>query len=498
MQMSLRAQSAYDAVDYPSYSYPETHPDRMAAMAILHGLSPAPANRCRVLEIGCNEGANLIPMAYALPESEFVGFDLAALPVERGQKRIDALGLTNIRIFVSDLMEVGGELGRFDYILAHGLYAWVPEPVRDRLLALCGELLTPGGVAFVSYDALPGGHLRRMTREMMLFGVKQIADAKTRAIQARGLLQMVLEARPEGDAYRQLLTRQVESMEKRNPETIYHDELAEEYHPVLFTEFVEHAGKHGLQYLSEASLPPPDDAGQKPEFQQALESVAGSDILKREQMMDFARMRVFRETLLCRSERVVQRDFPADHLRRLLVASQTTSGAGQTAGAREFRTPTGIKLETNHPGVIALLEMLEAAWPHVLSLEELEPRLQQAGLALDSEGATLLLQLAAARMIVFHAWKAPLSEGISARPRASAASRQEAGMRPYATTLGHATASMRDPIVRSLFLLLDGTRDRNALLDTMHSAYPEIPCEELGKKIEQALEFFYQSALLEA
>ena len=466
-------------------------------MAILHGLSPAPVDRCRVLEIGCNEGANLIPMAYALPRSEFVGFDLAATPVERGQKRINALGLTNIRIAVGDLIEGGGELGHFDYILAHGLYSWVPEPVRDRLLALCGELLTPDGIAYVSYDALPGGHLRRMTREMMLCGVKEIANAEARAIQARGLLQMVLEARPEGDPYRQLLAKQVDSMEKRNPQTIYHDELAEQYHPVLFTEFVEHAGKHGLQYLSEATLPPPDDAGRRPEFQQALDNVAGGDILIREQMMDFARMRVFRETLLCRTECAVRRDFPAEHLRRLQVTSQTTSTVGQ-AGAREFRTPTGIKLETNHPGVIALLEMLETAWPHALSLEDLEPRLKHAGLTMDSEGAALLMQLAPARMIVFHAWKAPLAERISAQPKASAGGRQEAAMRPYATTLRHATASMRDPIARRLFLLLDGTRDRNALQDAMHSEYPEIPSADLGKRIEQALDIFYQSALLEA
>jgi SAM-dependent methyltransferase len=467
-------------------------------MAILHGLSPAPIDRCRVLEVACNEGGNLIPMAYALPKSEFVGFDLAHLPIERGQQRIRELGLTNVRIFAGDLMEVGAELGQFDYILAHGLYAWVPEPVRDRLLRVCGELLAPNGVAFVSYDALPGGHFRRMTREMMLFGVKDIADAKERITEARGLLQLVLEARPEGDAYRQLLKKQVERMEKRNPQSIYHDELADEYHPLLFTEFVEHARQHGLQYLSEAALPPPDDVGHKPDFQRAIENAVGGDVLKQEQMMDFARMRVFRETLLCRAECVVRRDFPAEHLRRLLVASQSSSAPGQAVGAKFFSTPTGIKVETNHTGVIALMEMLEEAWPHALPLEELEPRLAEAGLVLDTEGAALLMQLAVARLIVFHAWKAPLAEGVSARPRASAISRQEAGLRPYATTLMHATSNLSDPVLRSLLLLLDGTRDRNALQEAMQAAHPELAGAELEKQIERALGVFYQAALLEA
>src|ERR1700722_10183327 len=99
------AHDPYDSLAYPGFSFPDTHPDRLAAMAILHGLSPAPVEHCRVLEIGCNEGANLIPMAYAIPSSEFVGFDLAGLRIEYGQERIRALGLKNIRLFQGDLLE---------------------------------------------------------------------------------------------------------------------------------------------------------------------------------------------------------------------------------------------------------------------------------------------------------------------------------------------------------------------------------------------------------
>jgi hypothetical protein len=97
-----------------------------------------------------------IPVAYAMPDSELVGFDLARLPIERGQERIRELGLEEYSHFSRQSAECGAELGRFDYIIAHGFYAWVPEPVRDRLLALCGELLTANGVAFVSYNALAG------------------------------------------------------------------------------------------------------------------------------------------------------------------------------------------------------------------------------------------------------------------------------------------------------------------------------------------------------
>src|ERR1022692_992009 len=104
-------QDSHNTFAYPGFPYPNTHPDRLAAMAILHGLSPAPVEHCRVLEIACNEGANLIPMAYAIPGSEFVGFDLAGLPIGRGEERVHELGLRNVRLFEGDLLGVGTELG---------------------------------------------------------------------------------------------------------------------------------------------------------------------------------------------------------------------------------------------------------------------------------------------------------------------------------------------------------------------------------------------------
>ena len=254
-------QDAYDAVAYPGYPYPRTHPDRLAVMATLYGLDPAPVESCRVLEIGCNEGANLVPMAYAIPGGEFVGFDLAGLPIARGQRRIAELGLTNIRLFQADLMQgdlLSGE-PEFDYIIAHGVYAWVGEAVRDRLLALCRERLAPNGIAFVSYAALPGGHVRNLVREILLDGVAGTGQAHGDPAHgdpvqdvSRGLelLRFIVESRDEGDPLRALLEQEEKQLTRKGAQVVYHDELSREYRPVSFSSFMGHAGRHGLQYLS--------------------------------------------------------------------------------------------------------------------------------------------------------------------------------------------------------------------------------------------------------
>src|SRR5258708_26892960 len=119
----------YDEIPYPGQPFSQTHPDRMATLAILHGLTPPAVERARVLELGCGDGANLIPMALALPQGKFVGIDLSGRAIAAGQDIASQLELGNISLRQLNMMEIGRDFGEFDYIIAHGLYAWVPEVV---------------------------------------------------------------------------------------------------------------------------------------------------------------------------------------------------------------------------------------------------------------------------------------------------------------------------------------------------------------------------------
>ncbi len=491
-------QNPYDAVAYPRLAFSDTHPDRLATMAILHGLSPAPVERCRVLEVACNEGANLIPMAYAIPGSEFVGFDLARAPIERGQERIRELGLKNIRIFVADLLEVGKELGEFDYIIAHGFYSWVPAPVRERLLLLCNEMLAPNGIAFVSYNALPGGFVRDAIREMMLYRVESTERLEQQVGEAFEFVHFLLAARPEDDPFRHLLEAHLKKMEEHSAPSTFHDELSEAFYTLSFTEFMQQAHRYGLQYLSEAALPPPPDPCYRQEIRAAVEAMARGEVIALEQMLDFARARKFRQTLLCRADRAVRRDYPAESFRRLLLASPATAMQGEKPGATVFTLPGDIKMEANHPGVIALMQQLERSWPRAIACEEIEQRLAGTGLALDAHGAVLLMRLAVSKFVELHAWRPRLPAGIPQRPRATASSRQEIRTHPQATTLVHSMVKLEDTVAQRFLLLLDGTRDRDALLEALAAEFPEIPRQELGKQLEPSLEYFYRAGFIEA
>ena len=104
----------YDEVSYQTYPRRQTHPNRLAAVATLFGMKPVPVVRCRVLELGCGTGGNLIPLAFHLPESHFTGIDLATQPIASARQSARDLDLRNLDLRVADLRELTSDDGEFD------------------------------------------------------------------------------------------------------------------------------------------------------------------------------------------------------------------------------------------------------------------------------------------------------------------------------------------------------------------------------------------------
>ncbi len=168
--------NSYDEVPYSHQPYPQSHPDRLATLGRLFGLSPSPITHCRVLELGCARGGNLIPMAFHLPNSEFIGVELSARQAEMARKTVQDLNLDNVRVENASILDVDRSWGTFDYIISHGVYSWVPEEVQDRILTISSRNLAPQGIAYISYNTYPGWHMRGMVRDMMLFHANQFPD----------------------------------------------------------------------------------------------------------------------------------------------------------------------------------------------------------------------------------------------------------------------------------------------------------------------------------
>ena len=180
--------NTYDEVPYPGGAFRASHPSHLGMVAKLFSLHPKPPSDCRVLELGCSMGSNLIPMAEGLPGSEFVGIDYGERQIEAGTKIIQDLGMENIQLQLKSILDVQEDLGKFDYILCHGVYSWVPKDVQQKILKIGKTHLSENGIMYVSYNTYPGWHFRGVVREMMRYHVEDFPSPREKVGQARGLL----------------------------------------------------------------------------------------------------------------------------------------------------------------------------------------------------------------------------------------------------------------------------------------------------------------------
>ncbi len=472
--------TSYDSVAYPGYTHPQTHPGRLGIIGTLFGLEPAPVNYCRVLELACGNGANLIPMAWCAPQSEFVGIDLAGQPIARGQQMIQDLGMTNVRLVHGSVTDIPDDWGRFDYIIAHGLYSWVPAEVQKQILSVCRRLLAPQGIAFISYNALPGCHIRFMLREMMLFHVRGCDSPDQRVKQALTLARFLVEGQSTSDEYRLWMKAELERVIGYDEGHLYHDELAEVNEPLYFRQFVERAAAHGLQYLGEADYFEMTDYPFKGSVRQALEQLA-PDRLLREQYMDFLKCRRFRQTLLCHHEVKLRTEPQVEKVDRFVVASAARCAAGKPdlrAGVScVFEAPKGAKVETDLPLGKAALTVLETVWPLPLPFEELflqaTQALKQEGMPAEDNPAArealrgFLLRLYGAGVLEFNLTMPAVARSAGERPVVHPIARWQAQRGDVVTSLFHIAVKVEDEIGRNLLCWLDGTVDRNTLVERL-------------------------------
>ena len=244
---------AYEALPYAGRAYARTHPDRLGLVGALHGIDTVDPASARVLEIGCAAGDNLLPIAVQYPGATCVGVDLAQVHVDRARQAIDALGLDNATVHPGSVADLDASDGPYDYVIAHGVWSWVSPELQERLFAVCRDLLAPGGVAYVSYNALPGQHVDQWLRTVMKHHVRGLPPAEA-VEQARAFLGLVgnsLDHR--GDLLEAGLFRAAAAEARTLHDAFFfHDYLGDEHHPARVADFVARARAHGLDYLGDA------------------------------------------------------------------------------------------------------------------------------------------------------------------------------------------------------------------------------------------------------
>ncbi len=497
----------YDAVEYEALEHVHAHPDRIAVVAALGGLTPPRVDNCRVLEIACAVGGNLLPMAEQMPGSRFVGIDLSPRQIESGAAIVREIGLMNIELRCQDLMDFPEDAGEFDYIIAHGFYSWVPAIVRERLMQVCRRHLSKNGLAYISYNTLPGWRAKGVIRDMMLYNARGATSPAERATRGREMVQLIAENISYGGFYRNMMKDSQKSISNAVDSYLLHEQMEAVNDAFYLRDFVSQARGHGLTFIGDTNAS--DDYWNRiPASARDTISKLSADSVERDQYMDFLTNRMFRRSVLCRAEAAnITHESAASQIRKLYIAGNPTeTSAGTNAAGRsviEFGTKDD-KVQLSDARPIAAMRRLREAWPSALSFSDLAAAALEA--APENQRDSEKNAVAMAHVIetcyslgIVELWTRPtdhIARVPGEFPRATRLARWQAVTLATVTSLRH-TRVVTEPALRQLLPLLDGTRDIDALAAEVAKQNKPTPDRQtLKKMIGLALQQLATASLL--
>lgn len=379
---------------YPITYQRETSPAWLHYAAVLNGARGRdPKTAFRYLELGCGRGYSTLVHAACFPQGTFVGVDSDESAIADAQGWAQALGLTNVRFAVARFDDAALlDDDAFDFVALHGVYSWVTEESRAAIRALLADKLADGGLAYVSYNAMPGWAselpLRRLLGE--LSSGESIADAARTIDGLRGF--GFFKAHPSAE-------RAVASWQGKPEGYLAHEYLAEACEPLWSVDVTDAMAAAGLSWAGSATL---RDAHEALLIDEATAAAVAAMPTARQRTlaMDFAVNRAFRRDVFVKGARGEGSD-----VREIVVsaADEITDSVVMPRGRVRFQ-----------PAFIAALRALMAKGP--VRLGDAVVRLANGQTAPDV--ARNLLWLVAAGML------SPLGEAAAREAQAREALRR--------------------------------------------------------------------------
>lgn len=300
-------QTIYSELGYKSMPFPYTTPATLEAYAALVGISAPNPKTARVLELGATYGGNIISQALFNPDATFVGIELSQEQVEKGNEVIANAGLTNVSLIQSDIASIGSEIGTFDYIIAHGVYSWVDDGVKEALLRLIDEHLAEDGIAYVSYNTYPGWHTMEEVRQLMMFSNRDKTqfNHKEKVLHGKTIGSIVGSQILKYDNLKERNSKflgALRSVMQKDEYYVGHDHLEPNNDPVYFYQFNDHLTAHNLAYLCDADLTLSMVRSFDADIADTLDKLAPNDHVAQEQYLDFMLDTTFRKSIICKAK----------------------------------------------------------------------------------------------------------------------------------------------------------------------------------------------------
>ena len=461
-----RTRASYDETPYASHPLSRQQPARLAAAALWFGLTAPSARTARVLEIGCASGGHIIPLAALWPEARFVGVDLSPVQVAAGDARIERLGLANIVLSARSFDEIGPSDGVFDFIVCHGVYSWIPQALRESLLRVVAERLAPDGIAYVSFNVLPGWRLFQIARDSLLVHARLQNDPAARGRQARELLERLSAESNNRYTYGQFWRDDARRVAEGGDAYIAHEMFEDDNEPLTFTDFCAALDRHGLTYVGECNVAANREDGMAPAGAETIRALARGDDRAREQYLDIFSGRGFREAVITHEPRagLIRRDIRRDAIEALhFVAPRELTVIPPSDDLGDWQIAEGDDgIQIDEEPVARAVARLIVRYPRSSRLEDIapaastEPRLRE-------RVADALASLVAFALCGISTEPVICATHLAERPQAWRVAASDARVGRDTASLRHSHVRL-EPLQRLYLPLLDGTRTRDDLI----------------------------------
>lgn len=298
------------------------------------------------------------------------------------------------------LTDITPEFGQFDYIVAHGVFSWVPPEVRDAMMRILHENLSPLGVGYISYNTYPGWKAGDIVRDAMLLHSHGAQNEQDKLASAKAMLNLLSDGIAASNPLAPSLRAAVSQLRKHSDYYIAHEYLELFNNPCYLLEFVNMADQHSLTHVGDAEPHVEMSAGYGQNVQLNHSLVAmGQAREVRQQYLDFAVGRNFRKSLLVhkdRADQIIGGEPTLEHLADLRWAgffTEVDAEPNAPKGRLSFRNHKNRPLHSSDPVVLAIVKALTQAWPASLSfdalLHQVTPNLPQANDPAEARAAVL-------------------------------------------------------------------------------------------------------------
>ena len=485
--------SDYDKVPYKGLIIPNSFPGHLALCNMWHNGRHSPLQRFHLTELGCGDGANLLPIAFYHPDSTFIGIDNAESGLSRAREGARQIGLQNIQFMQKDICEIEqAEIVQCDYIIAHGLYSWVSDDIREAILQFCRNGLSATGLAFISYNAQPGWASRGLVRDILLRSASvQQAAIEDKATKAIEVATELLQAMPSRDyAYAVLLAEELERVRDGKPFYIFHEYLEEFNEGFWLRDFVQRARQNDLNYVCDAQFSQWE--GQIPKELRSTLSQCDLDPIEQEETADLLCNRYFHASILCRDDAPRELRSHQQLLEDVYIASSLGAESDPfdlTDGVVElFIGVQGQEITLDVSITKAAVVLLAAQWPAGMKLKTL---LQKASKLLGEHGCEVLdesqTQLVGELITLFEAGAINLrlkepncNLSVSEYPKIHALARYEIGNSEALTTPYHLPLTLNMQILE-VARVMDGSKSKNEIKQLFGEEIVYKSIETLGR-----------------